>query len=182
MNTKPVSGQKKPDLRRNTIETGNRSNGFFDRMLGIGQEFPTQPAEKSSPAKTIRKEFSLFSYNQYYEREIVKKQIKELTEQVKKEIQLLKKAESSLLSDIKDVDKISAEQLPEKPGVYHIRFLEVILTILRSLRAKIGESRTWLQAMTSKKKKRGSLFLSLSKKKGTQFSLSQELQTTRAVQ
>jgi hypothetical protein len=35
--------------------------------------------------------------------------------------------------------------------------------------------------MQTKKKKRGSLFLALSKKKGTQYSLSQELQATRAV-
>ncbi|MFN3393664.1 MAG: DUF5660 family protein, partial [Candidatus Thermochlorobacter sp.] len=39
-------------------------------------------------------------------------------------------------------------------------FLEVVLNILRALRAKVGESKTWLQAMMSKKKKRGDkLFL-----------------------
>ena len=180
MNTKPVQVKKQTDARRNTIETGDRANDFFDFFESSPRQINSQ--EKQNQVKNIRKEFSLFSYNQYYENELVKKQIKELIEQVRKEIQMLKKAENSLLTDIKDAEKLTVDQLPEKQGVYHIRFMEVILTILRSLRAKVGESRTWLQAMVTKRKKRGSLFLSLSKKKGTQFSLSQELQSSRSVQ
>jgi hypothetical protein len=132
--------------------------------------------------KPIRKEFSLFSYQEYYERELVKKQIKELVEQIRKEIELIKKADKTLLNQVSEIEHITVEQLPEKPGIYHVRFLEIILNILQSLRQKIGESKTWLSAMISRKKKRGSLFLALSKKKGTQYSLSQELQTARSVQ
>jgi hypothetical protein len=72
--------------------------------------------------------------------------------------------------------------LPEKPGIYHVRFLEIIVNVLRALRAKINESSTWMQALTSKKKKRGSLFAVRAKKKGTQYSLSQELSSARSVQ
>ncbi len=183
-------------VQKNPLETlrdskGNKpSNSIFDQFFGNYSSdysaneqsgFPESlEAKPKKPAQ--RKEFSLFSYQEYYERELVKKQIKELTEQVKKEIDLLKKAQSSFLSEVKDIEKISLEQLPEKPGVYHLRFLEIVLSLLRSLRAKIGESKTWMSAMVSKRKKRGSLFAALSKKKGTQYSLSQELQTARSIQ
>jgi hypothetical protein len=138
--------------------------------------------KKENVSQTIRKEFSLFSYQEYYERELVKKQIKELVEQIRKEIELIKKADKTLLNQVSEIEHIAVEQLPEKPGIYHVRFLEIVLRILQSLRQKIGESKTWLSAMISRKKKRGSLFLALSKKKGTQYSLSQELQTARSVQ
>lgn len=137
--------------------------------------------EAKAPAKQ-KQEFKLFNYTEYYEKELVKRQIKELTEQIKKEIELLKKADSSLLNEVRDVEAISINTLPEKPGIYHVRFLELVLSILRTLRAKIGESKTWLQALVSKKKKRGSLFVARSKKQGTQYSLSQELTNARSVQ
>lgn len=164
---------------------------MFDQFFGTGAyadrdkntfEHAQNPWGKEKQATKPKREFSLFKYQEYYEKELIKKEIKELTEQIKKEIELLKKADASLLSDIKDIQKIGVEELPEKPGIYHIRFLEIILSILRNLRAKVGESRTWLAAMVSKRKKRGSLFGSLSKKKGTQYSLSQELQASRSVQ
>jgi hypothetical protein len=154
--------------------TGN--NPFDFDYSSFGEKKKDQQEKKTS--LPTRKEFSLFSY----ERELMKKQIKELVEQIRKEIELIKKADKSLLAQVSDIENIAIEQLPEKPGIYHIRFLEIVLRILKSLRQKIGESKTWLSAMISRKKKRGSLFLSLSKKKGTQYSLSQELQTARSVQ
>lgn len=164
-------------------------SGVFDQFFGsydtgYDDSFENPVArwgKETKPAKQ-KQEFKLFNYTEYYEKELVKRQIKELTEQIKREIELLKKADASLLNEVKDVENISINALPEKPGIYHVRFLEIILSILRTIRAKIGESKTWLQALVSKKKKRGSLFLSLSKKKGTQYSLSQELTNARSVQ
>lgn len=163
-------------------------SGIFDQFFGnynpdnsSAERYGNQPEYKPTP-KARRKEFSLFNYNEYYEREIVKKEIKDLSELIRKEIALLKKADSALLQEAKDVQKIALDSLPEKPGIYHVRFLELILSLLRALRAKVGESRTWLHAMISKRKKRGSVFSTLSKKKGTQYSLSEELRSTRAVQ
>jgi len=148
-------------------------SSFSERKIG---------QKEQNVSKSIRKEFSLFSYQEYHEKELVKKQIKELVDQIRKEIELIKKADKSLLAQVSDIEKITVEQLPEKPGIYHIRFLEIVLRILQSLRQKIGESKTWLSVLISRKKKRGSLFLALSKKKGTLYSLSQELQTARSVQ
>ncbi|PIV09696.1 hypothetical protein COS31_01520 [Candidatus Roizmanbacteria bacterium CG02_land_8_20_14_3_00_36_15] len=174
----------------NTVETINSKNpgfGSIDQIFGnfsdeySGFQKPDLELDKKKTSRQ-RQEFSIFNYQNYYEKELVKKQIKELTEQIKQEIILIKKADTALSSDLKEIESLTLQAVPEKPGIYHIRFLEIILRVLKSIREKIGESRTWLSAMISRKKKRGSLFLNLSKKKGTQYSLSQELQSARSVQ
>jgi hypothetical protein len=183
-------GRSKPTVvfnQNNTVEglkdpmSSLDQNNLLEELFGRKDSLTTEEKEKKLKTKP-RQEFSLFNYNHYYEKEVVKKQIKELTEQIKKEIEFIKKSDRSLISEIQDVENLTINSLPEKPGIYHIRFLEIVLRILRSLREKVGESRTWLAALISKKKKRGSLFASLSKKKGTQYSMSQELSTARAVQ
>lgn len=166
-------------------------SGIFDQFFGGGAQTSETPSiealnksgrETKAKPQGPRHEFSIFNYQNHYENNIVRQKMKELHEQITKEIEFIKKANSSLLSEVADIENLSINSLPEKPGVYHIRFLEVVLSILRSLRAKVGESRTWLAAMSSKRKKRGSLFANLSKKKGTQYSLSQELSSSRSVQ
>ncbi len=190
-NKNPIESIK--DLGTNMAKTTSdqvkkMGSGIFDQFFGNydqdfdrSGEFGWQEEEKKKPTQQ-KKEFSIFNYQNYYESEIVKREIKQLSEQIKKEIEMIKKADSSLLQEVKDIQKISIESLPEKPGIYHVRFFEIVLSILRSLRAKIGESKTWLAAMVTKRKKRGSLFMALSKKKGTMYSLSQELQSARSVQ
>ncbi len=165
---------------QNPIETliSNQNLSFNKNEFDISDEF--QPSKKTPSQQ--RKEFTIFNYSQYYERELVKKQIKELTEQIRQEIKILKKSGEAIQSELKDIEQLTINSLPEKPGVYHIRFLEIILRILKSLREKVSESKTWLSALVSRKKKLGSLFLNLTKKKGTQYSLSQELSNARSVQ
>lgn len=201
MTTKTSVGKKKTIMPQNTIETlknlgssvikqpveemGKMSMDVFDQILGTYYEdeddFEFQ-VKKQKQKQASRQEFSVFNFKEHYDKEGLQREIKELTTQIKQEVEMVKKADTSLLSEVKDIEKISLNELPEKAGIYHVRFLEVILSILRTLRLKIGESRTWLQALTSKKAKRGSLFGSRSKKMGTQYSLSQELQSSRSVQ
>jgi hypothetical protein len=147
---------------------------YFDPEFNLNKEV--------NKTKSKKQEVKVFNYQEYYETTLIKKQIQELTDAIKKEIEMIKKADSSLLNDISDVEKLAINDLPEKPGIYDIRFLELVLGILRTLRAKVGESKTWLQALQSKKKKRGSLFAIRSKKQGTQYSMSQELSNSRSVQ
>lgn len=162
--------------------------GMLDQFFGgNNQEDDDLDSEfnfkhEAAKSKTKKQEVKLFNYQEYYETTLIKKQIQELTEAIKKEIEVIKRADVSLLNDIRDVEKLTINNLPEKPGIYHIRFLELVLEILRTLRAKVGESKTWLQALMSKKKKRGSLFAVRSKKQGTQYSMSQELSNSRSVQ
>jgi hypothetical protein len=68
----------------------------------------------------------------------------------------------------------------EKKGVYYVRFMELMMELVRTLAAQVSESNTWLEAMISKKKRRGSLFAARSKNQGTQYSMSQELSIARS--
>lgn len=168
---------------------GKIGGGMLDQFFGgqnddeesnLSPEFNFK--KEANKGKSGKQEVKIFNYQEYYETTLIKRQIKELTEAIKKEIDMIKKADASLINDVKDVENLTINGLPEKPGVYHIRFLELVLSILRTLRAKVGESKTWLQALMTKKKKRGSAFASRSKKQGTQYSMSQELSNSRSVQ
>jgi len=132
--------------------------------------------------KRAKKEFKVFNYQEYSETTLIKKKISELSELIKKEIEALKKQGSEFNRELNEVEKIALQELPEKPGIYHVRFLEIILEFVRHLRARVGESKTWMEAMVTRRKKRGSLFAVRSKKMGTQYSLSQELQSARSIQ
>lgn len=168
---------------------GKIGGGMLDQFFGgqnddeesnLNPEFNFK--KEANKGKSSKQEVKIFNYQEYYETTLIKKQIQELTEAIKKEIDMIKKADASLINDVKDVENLTINGLPEKPGIYHIRFLELVLSILRTLRAKVGESKTWLQVLMTKKKKRGSAFAARSKKQGTQYSMSQELSNSRSVQ
>lgn len=178
---------------KNTAKAvGDIGSGMLDQLLGTYSNNENENQNKETKLtseqiikeakKQLKKENRIFSYQEYYETTLIKKEIAKLTEMIRAEIQAIKKSNASLLSEVKDVEKLAINELPEKPGIYHVRFLEIVLNLLRTLRAKVSESHTWLQAFISRKKKRGSLFAVRSKKQGTAYSLSQELQNARSVQ
>ena len=178
----PKTGKKPPaSLKWDTVESFREHSPTFPEEDRYRGEFGFEQKEQFPP-KRKKREANLFNYQAYYEKEIVKREIKELTNQVKLELDRLKKTESKFLSEVKDIQHVTINSLSEKPGVYHIRFLELVLGVLKTLQLKVNESRTWLQALMTKKKKRGSLFAALSRKKGTQYSLSQEITSSRSVQ
>ena len=129
-----------------------------------------------------RKEFTIFASETHSENHEVPKQIEQLSAEVKQAVTQLKKAQKNLDHQILQAEKHTIESMPQKGGIYHVHFLENLLSFIRLMQSKVGEAKTWLSAMQSKKKKRGSAFASRSKKQGTQYSLSQELSTARSVQ
>jgi vacuolar-type H+-ATPase subunit I/STV1 len=170
-------------------ETGNAvakfGGDFFDQFFGQNpeqnKENPHHNQEQEPVFRPISRErITVFSLREQREsREI--QQIKELLKQIKEEIKAIKQADAALKEQLKDAEKLTLEVDP-KAGTYHIHFLEVVLKLLHTARMRISESGAWLNAMRSKKKKRGSAFMALSKKQGTQYSMSQELNPSRAVQ
>lgn len=203
----PTQGKKTPTYtQKNTVETlndlgtsivgnttkqlgdlaGSVGGGFLDQMFGAypPDEKTSQEAiwknkmqEQQPPQK--KKEASVFNFSQYHEKEIVSRQVNQLQEQIKQAVRAVEHEASDL---VKEASKLSIEPISEKPGIYHERLLEVILSLLKALRLKIGESKTWMQALISKKAKRGSLFAKRSKEKGSQYFLSEEMKNTRSVQ
>lgn len=177
-------------MGKSTIDSlQSMGSGMLDQLLGINQPTPEteeqqkkQIEELQNQKKVLKKEANLFNYQSHHENVTVRQEIKHLLEQIRQEVQYIKKADASLMNEVRDIEKFTMDTLSEKPGVYHVKFLEIVLRILQSIRMKVGESRTWMSALMSKKKKRGSLFASRSKKQGTAYSMSQELSSSRSVQ
>ncbi len=165
-------------------------SGMLDQLLGITEKTQSTSEEQvqkqvedlKTENKVLKKEANLFNYQSHHENVTVRQEIQHLLEQIRQEVQYIKKADASLMNEVRDIEKFTMETLSEKPGIYHVKFLEIVLRILQSVRMKVGESRTWMSALMSKKKKRGSLFASRSKKQGTAYSMSQELSNSRSVQ
>jgi len=175
----------------NTVDSlRNLGTGILDQLLGINNSSESEDTESTSKQltdqkeakKIVKKEANLFNYQSHHENVVVRDQIQKLIEQIRQEVQHIRKTDSSLMNEVRDIEKFTLETLSEKPGIYHVKFLEIVLRILQSVRMKVGESKTWMQALMSKKKKRGSLFASRSKKQGTAYSMSQELSNSRSVQ
>ena len=194
-------GETLKDLGKDTVKESAKAvasigKGMFEQLLGIDKRktpdlsSPQLEKKQEDVDKLIRTErrrkrrieFTFFRGIYYQEQVLIKREIERILREIRAEVEALRKTTSEITSEMREIEKISLENLPEKVGVYHVRFLEVILKLIKSLRAKASESKTWLEALITRKKKRGSLFLALAKKKGTQYSLSQELQTARAVQ
>jgi len=171
--------EEKQTTVSSTSQLKKMGSGVLEQFFGQSVEGYQRKEVKKRPTK---QEFKLFDKREYDENESTSSQIKELMNQIKQEIEAVKKADSTLMSQVQEAERVSVESITENQGVYNIRFLQLIVSFLRTVRQKIGESSTWFEALKSKKKKRGSLFAHLSKKKGTQYSLSQELQSSRAVQ
>jgi hypothetical protein len=153
---------------------------MWEDELNTPKKAPEKVQEAPKPKKKEHK--SVFKYAEHHEKVDVQNEIKQLLQVIREEIKVLERQNSALLADVQDIQNAAINELPEDPGVYHVRFFEILLSVIRSLREKVGESSTWLEAMMSKKKKRGSLFAARSKAQGTQYSLSQEHQVSRSVQ
>ena len=131
---------------------------------------------------SVRREFNVFTRVEHFESKERPRELEYLHKQIVQEVKEIKAANAALMSEIRDIDNLTVENMENKDGVYYVRFLELIISILKTLRMKINESRTWLGAVNARAKKRGAAFGARAKKHGTSFSLSQELSTARSVQ
>ncbi|QQS43614.1 hypothetical protein IPM65_05700 [Candidatus Roizmanbacteria bacterium] len=179
-----VSSLSKDTVNKVGEAFGDIGKGIFEQLLQ--QEHleyaPEKPQEQPEQKGTFNPERgTIFSFRQIEEERQIS-EIKELIKAIKQEVESIKKADSALMSEVKDIEKLTIDTLPEKPGIYHVRFLEIVLKVLQTLKLKISESGTWMEALKSKKAKRGSAFAANTKKKGTQYSMSQELSNARNVQ
>jgi hypothetical protein len=179
-----VHPKKKPV--QNTIESlkdlGSPSR-LIDQILGQyeSNRDVNFEQEKETSTASPRQEFTVFNSQEHEDQRKIEQQVTELASIAQKEADRAKRALGEQVVKIEEAKK-QVINLPEKTGVYHILLFERIIEFFRTLALKVGESNTWLEAMTSRKAKRGSLFAARSKKQGTAYSLSQELQVSRSVQ
>lgn len=161
-------------------EAGKIGGGVFSQMLKgpqtyseAGQNrlmsperYPTRPEQLIKPRPA---EIRIFNFKEREEQLQVGREIKAVLQEIKKEIFLLEKKQKMVIAE---ASKLTVAEIPEKPGIYHVRFFEWILSILRDLHKKISESATWLSALNTKKKRKG--YWGMFKKHGTKFGLSGE--------
>jgi len=79
----------------------------------------------------------------------------------------------------KQVEDISMEQMGENPGVYHVNFLEKMLSFIHELRMSVDNSLAWFSALRGKKAARQ--YHTMAKKHGTSFTLNSERQIATLV-
>ena len=158
--------------------------GMFDQILN------TRPQERNpqTPEQTRRlperkplinkskPEHNIFNFQQEQEVRI----IRELTEQIRQEVKAMRKMDQTIMNDVKDIEKLTMESTPEgNVGIYHVRFLEIVLAILKTLRIKINESHSWMQALMSRKRRRG--YKANAQDSGTMYTQSDELKASRVM-
>src|SRR5690606_1249977 len=110
--------------------------------------------------------FSFIKYNETKETREQIEHLKQLIKKIGKEVTEIEKHNKGLLNNVKN---IAVEQLPDNPGVYHIRFFEWLLGMMVELKKKVSESSSWLSVARGKAKKG---YWGTAKKKGTSFTLS----------
>lgn len=142
---------------------------------------PESQQKETSQGANFSPEFSLYNRMNHSEKYEVKQEIQKLLQEVKAITQDIKTRSASVNSEAEQIEHETMRALPENVGIYHIRFLELIREILQGIRLKLNDAGSWMNAMTSKKAKRGSAFAARSKKSGTAYSMSQELQVARNV-
>jgi len=96
-------------------------------------------------------------------------QLKAQIEEIRFEIEKLKKASSEMEVVFKEV---SSQEVPEKPGKYHLAFYEWVLITIQNTRKKMEEVNVLGRIFQSRKKEKQ--YLGMAKKHGTSFTLHHE--------
>lgn len=103
------------------------------------------------------------------------KAIEALLNELRVEVKKLEAQTSELTGAVKNV----TVETSVKASLYHTNFFEWVLSSLRDLRKKVGESRMWLATWQSKKKKKG--YWGNAKKKGGQLNLEYMMNEERSI-
>ena len=71
------------------------------------------------------------------------------------------------------------EQTGEDVGIYHLNFLDKMLSFIHELRMSVDDSLAWFSAINGKKQARQ--YKSMAKKHGTSFTMNNERQVATSV-
>jgi hypothetical protein len=173
------------NVANTVLDIGKGIGGdLFDAIVGAKRDFEAASNEQKTPSK--EENFTNFQrkvefktlYNFQQEQEI--RTIKELTKKIHEEIMALKRANTIFTESLKDVEKVTLSSADFRAGIYHVRFLELVLELLKSVREKVSESSVWLSTVNGRKRKKG--FGHLSKSNGSSYSQSDEHKVTRNTQ
>jgi hypothetical protein len=131
-------------------------------------------AEKASNVKEKPKQESqeFFEYAAEFKRTELKTgredtiQIRQQIEVILVELKKLKDSSEELATVFRDV---VIDEVPEKPGVYHLTFFEGFLKLVIKMRSKVEDGVIFAKLFKSRKKEKG--YAAMAKKGGTSYTL-----------
>lgn len=166
---------------------------LWDMMLGVGdyktsgelteghaldlrqkRQSPQQEKSMEKPKARIDAAYNYTSEIIHSEKRTSREQTQHMTmmiEQLRNEIKKLASETKELKTNV-EFSRIIVEDIPEKPGKYHLNFFEWLLSVVRDARIKVEDSSSWLGSMVGKNSKKN--YWGLYKKHGTSFGLSGE--------
>jgi hypothetical protein len=166
--------EKLTSTQPKTVGIKKQLGGLFNLEQIFHSSSQEQDAQHPSPPERksiIRSNETLvFSYIQRKEDTNVQKETQVLLHKLKEQIVVLEKSEQSLSAEL---SKVKVEQMPQKTGIYYLRYLEWLLTVVRQLQIKVSEGRAWLNEFSNRQKKKMGYWKKY-KKHGTTFGLSHE--------
>src|SRR3989338_5646068 len=133
------TNSKKPlgNKFKNPYETKANPADKIPEALKRAQETQQSPQKRESVATgNFRREFTIFKQSEHYEDKVVPRQLAELMKQLKLEIADIKKRNQSMIQEVERIENQTLQSLPEKVGIYHVRFAEILLELLRSFRSE----------------------------------------------
>lgn len=163
------------------------ANSAFNQLTGAPR-IPLQPesgdvaaenkqfnfAEFLKSREQLIKKQERFTYERRYREE--KLVFSRKQEEVKLQIKAIQEELSKLANSTQGLSieiKKAAFQAVVNPGAYHVSFFEKLRRTIQFVRKKLADSKTWLQTMNNRSKKKSHYWHHV-KKSGTKFMLSQE--------
>ena len=171
----------KPDAIANEVKTeiNTALSQIFGAELKSGKEISLAKisdkyAEKASDIKEQPKQPSkeFFEYAEEFKRTESKTdredtiQIRAQIEVILVELKKLKDSSEELATVFRDV---VIDEIPEKPGVYHLTFFEGFLKLVIKMRNKVEDGVFFAKLFKSRKKEKG--YAAMAKKRGTSYTL-----------
>jgi len=154
--------------------TGPKSKGGVvnDNILEIIREWDGRSKNSQEEEKTLQKRVERIQQVHYQEQVVFNQKNEQTQNQIKSIQEELKGLASSVKNLDKEIDK-AIEQIPVKPGIYHVNFLEKVRQSIFLLKKRVEDASTWLEAFNQKSAKKHGYWNQF-KKSGTQWSLSNE--------
>lgn len=176
------------------LTAGLAQSGASDVFGGIGnsalEQIGLKPAKKIQGTLSPNEDINLEALNvqkeeEFYAKWLEKRPVIKSPEQpvFKSEDFLVQRKIQEILVELKtlaksvekvsqETGKVAMEEMPVRPGIYHLNFFEKLLKLIKDARSKVEESSVCLKLFQSRKQQKQ--YWTMFKKHGTTFGLSQE--------
>lgn len=169
---------------------GDLGKGIFNDLIGNTpheltpqeqyEKLQREQAEAEQPKATLERG-NLFNFRSIEDQRKMQ-EIHEVIEQIRVQVDQVKKMNKDMINKIKDIENETINAKEDKASAYDLNVFKLFSSMLELYMKDLSKASNWMDTFVSKKAKRGSAFATRSKKAGTSYSMSQELQSSRSIQ